>query len=297
MLIKLIDDLCTKYAAGDAVVKQLVDNVDIWILPSMNPDGFERRQRGNYRNYDLNRNFPDQFGWTTGPPQPETTAVMAWSQASDFVLSANLHGGDLVANYPWDGNAQRRSGLYAASPDDLTFRMLATVYASKHAKMRASREFPGGITNGAEWYVLYGGMQDWNYLNTSNMEITLELSFDKYPPASTLDGYCADNREAMYAYMSLVKDTGVRGRITGLASQEYKSLKLVVSRKKDDSFIAIDHIIHPTKDGYYHRLLAAGQYQLSVSCPAAGQCRTQTSSFEIPARQTTPVTLDFNMGQ
>lgn len=121
--------------------------------------------RGNYNNLDLNRNFPDQFGWSTGAQQPETSAVMAWSAAQNFVLSANLHGGDLVANYPWDGNAQRRSGQYAACPDDLAFRLLASTYAGKHAKMRASREFTGGITNGAEWYILYGGMQvranDW----------------------------------------------------------------------------------------------------------------------------------------
>ncbi len=128
-------------------------------MPSMNPEGFEAGSRGNYNNLDLNRNFPDQFGWSTGVQQAETSAVMAWSSAHNFVLSANLHGGDLVANYPWDGNAQRRSGQYAGCPDDLAFRMIASTYASKHAKMRASREFSGGITNGAEWYILYGGMQ------------------------------------------------------------------------------------------------------------------------------------------
>lgn len=48
---------------------------------------------------------------------------------------------------------------YSACPDDAVFRTVALAYASLHPKMRASREFRDGITNGAEWYILYGGMQ------------------------------------------------------------------------------------------------------------------------------------------
>lgn len=58
---------------------------------------------------------------------------------------------------------------YSKSPDDETFIAVSKKYAHAHRKMWASKEFPDGITNGAAWYPLYGGQQDWDYIHTGRM--------------------------------------------------------------------------------------------------------------------------------
>lgn len=60
------------------------------------------RCRYNSRGFDLNRNFPDYFKQNTKREQPETDAVKEWISKIQFVLSGSLHGGALVASYPYD---------------------------------------------------------------------------------------------------------------------------------------------------------------------------------------------------
>ena len=84
-----------------------VHGLDLWVIPTMNPDGLARGTRQNAHGVDLNRNFP--FRWTdldgryeSGPApasEPETQAVMRFFEEvrPRFVVSFHqpLHGVDV----------------------------------------------------------------------------------------------------------------------------------------------------------------------------------------------------------
>ena len=120
---------------------------------------------------------------------------MRWSKSWGMNAAINYHEGALVANYPWDGNADG-STSYSESPDDATFRYLAQTYADAHPRMNRSAEFKGGITNGAEWYPLWGGMQDWHYVNTGTYDITVEVDDEKWPREELLPNIVAEHAAA-----------------------------------------------------------------------------------------------------
>ena len=90
-----------------------------------------------------------------------------------------------------------------AAPDDEVFKALALTYASPHETMRNGNNCPGdplfagGITNGAKWYDVPGGMEDFNYLHSNCFEITMELSCCKYPAASNLANEWRINKESL----------------------------------------------------------------------------------------------------
>merc|ERR1712045_497581 len=309
LLLHLANYLCEEYLSGNEEIVKMVDNTRIHLMPSMNPDGWRTSTdhggkdfligRTNANNVDLNRDFPnlDRIVYSNEEHhqnlnnhlmdfvkhldhkiQPETESVMKMIMENPFVISANMHGGDLVANYPYDEARGINPTEYSASPDDETFKHVAQTYAKNHPRMSdpdtpgCDKKFnpfakQGGITNGAAWYTVEGGMQDFNYLSSNDFEITLELGCDKYPDASLLQKEWEDNKQSLLefawqahlGFKGLVKDADTLQGIANALIHVKNITRIARSYRRSDD---INHDITSVHDGDYWRILTPGEYEV-----------------------------------
>jgi carboxypeptidase D len=257
LCLELIHLLTDQYGI-DPQITNLVNNVEIWIMPLMNPDGYTLGMRSNAQGTDLNRDFPDRVkdpNNTWVGRAKETEHVMKWGFTHSPVLSANFHGGALVVNYPFDSDPNPYAN-YSATPDDALIIEQSLTYSKLNFPMYNSSSFYQGITNGIAWYLIYGGMQDWNYVWMSCNDVTIELG-SKWPPYSQIPGYWNDNRASMLAYMEKCLE-GVRGVVTNSVTGD--PLNATVRA------VGIDHDVFTDPDvGDYHRMLLPGTYTIRVS--------------------------------
>ncbi|CAK6980406.1 carboxypeptidase M [Scomber scombrus] len=283
LLLQLINDLVRGYRNNETWSLRLLNSTRIHIMPTMNPDGFSQagthcmysQGRFNYNGVDLNRNFPDAFSGLRRQQQlneekrePEVRAVMDWLKMESFVLSANLHGGALVASYPYDNSngGSELVGGASVSPDDDVFVHLAKVYSHNHASMHNggrcddNRPFLDGITNGYQWYPLSGGMQDYNYVWAQCLELTLEVSCCKFPPAKELPVHWTDNRKSLLAFIQQVH-LGVKGRVLDGSGVPVQNAVVQVKGRSNMCPFRTD------RHGEYYRLLLPGNYSFTVTYP------------------------------
>jgi hypothetical protein len=255
LLVKLIEDIGNRYYSGDTEIIDLVDNTEVFIMPSMNPDGALKRQRGNGAWKDLNRNFPDFSTLdnrdTPDGREPETMAVMIWQRNRNFSLSANFHGGTKVVNYPWDTTR-------APAPLTAMTIELSEEYASKVDGFFNSTEFPGGIVNGNAWYEVNGGMQDWSYHYHNDLQVTIELSHRKWPPYSDIPHYYSENSWSLVRFLKRVHQ-GLGVKLPSNASKGKISIHRIENgRKKKVGAYRINN-------GEFYKVLNQGIYEVEVT--------------------------------
>lgn len=130
------------------------------------------------------------------------------------------------------------------------------MHDGKPCPMFPKENFTDGITNGAKWYSVTGGMQDWNYLVAGCMELTIEIGCFKFPYAADLPKYWLDNRDALIAYIEQAHK-GVRGFVTSTIGHPIKRAEVLVE--------GINHVVKSWEFGDYWRILLPGKYNITVS--------------------------------
>jgi len=277
---RMIHYLVDNYGT-DPAVTNLVDSAELWFNPHSNPDGYVNHSRYNAQGYDLNRSFPDPITDPIDNPAgrpTETQHLMNFGYPHNFILSANYHGGALVMNIPWDCQ-------HAQTPDHDMIWAVAEGYSYRNPPMWNSTQFYHGVTLGADWYVIHGGMQDWCYNWRNEVDITIEVSTTKWPAYSQMDTYWGNNRDSMLWYMNRVINGGiVKGIVTdGTTSAPLAATVNVVEIGKE--------IISDTQVGDYHRMLLPGTYTLTFTKEGY---ETQTIS-NVVVTEATPTVVDVSL--
>ena len=112
-----------------------------------------------------------------------------------------------VVNYPWDYHHE----LHA---DDAWYRFISREYADEAMAVDPDYMFgwpDDGITNGAEWYVIHGGRQDYVNYYLEGREVTLELSTGLRLGSNHLEEHWNINRRSLLNYMAQCT-YGIRGK-------------------------------------------------------------------------------------
>ncbi|MBP9084154.1 MAG: carboxypeptidase regulatory-like domain-containing protein [Bacteroidia bacterium] len=269
LMLRLIDSLLTTYGTNSRLT-QLVNNAEIWINPLANPDGTYRSgnstvygaTRGNYNNYDLNRNFPDPIYGVYPDQQIETGRFRAIAEANNFALVANFHGGTEVVNYAWDTWTNEYPD-YKHHPDEAWYQYISHLYADTCQANAPSNYMTGyddGITNGGAWYIINGGRQDYTNYYRWGREVTIEISDTKLIPAAQLPAHWNYNRKSFIKYMEAVLK-GVNGVVTDTLGNPVKAKITVLNHDVDNSEVYSD------STGFYLRMLAPGTYSLKFEAP------------------------------
>jgi PKD repeat protein len=192
---------------------------------------------------------------------------MAFQAQQNFHLGMNIHGGAEVINYPWDNRAP-------VTADDAWWRYICQEYVDTARGFNSNymRGRGTGVTNGADWYIVYGSRQDYaNYFDHCR-ELTLEISSTKMPSASNLPNFWNWNYRS---FLNFIEQGlyGIHGTITDATTGLPMKARIeIIGHDNRNS-----HVFSDTNTGYYARPIKAGTYTLTYSAQGyAKEVRTLT---------------------
>jgi Zinc carboxypeptidase len=238
-LMRLLIEYLTDNYGTDPTVTDLVDNREIWVQPSINPDGHEAGTRSNSNGVDMNRNHG--YMWSYGGSGPfseqELQVFRAYSLERNFSMSLSFHGETTYFNYCWNFTGE-------SAFDKTHLHALGSQYVTWN-----------GYTNteGYDWYQTNGDTNDWSYGCRGDFDVTIETPGYS---GSAIPVDWADNRDAML-YIIDQAAYGLSGVITDANSG--LPVEALVTVHQHPIMVYTDPVA-----GDYHRPLQAGTYDITV---------------------------------
>lgn len=245
----------------------ILENVDLYVGPNTNPDGtyhggnntVNGATRYNANGVDMNRNYADPHGSAHPDGNPyaqETEWFMQLAQENNFVMGANYHGGAEVMNYPWDNT-------YTLHADDQWYQLISHEYADLTHQVSSGymTDYNNGITNGAAWYMIGGGRQDYMNGYAECRELTIECSNTKNPNASQMPTFWNYNKNSIFAFVNQVLN-GIHGTVVDASSKAPIGGATITLTGHDDQYSTVSTQL-PAGD--FHRPVKGGTYNVRIT--------------------------------
>jgi PKD repeat protein len=274
-IIRFARDLCLNYNENPNIT-YLVDNREIWLYPMVNPYGREANPitRYNSNGVDLNRDCGymwDADGSTYGAfNEVESKALRTCNLENQFVVYTSYHSGTEFVSYPWSYRPDPTS-------DHAHIDQLASIYVntSGYPSLPYGQGYSG-------MYPINGSTKDAYYGITGSVSWSIEISYDKQPPASEIMLYYNYNKPAMLAMIEYA-GYGLSGSVTDAGTGDPVAAMVFVNNYYP---AYTDPAV-----GDYHKYVLPGTYSVTVK---ANGYETQTvNNITVTANNST--VTDFQL--
>ncbi len=270
VFVEMVKYLASSYGT-DTLVTRLIDEREIWIVPLVNPDGYEDETRYNGNGVDLNRNWGWMWGEAHRPgnspmSEPETRALTAHLWRHPVVLDASYHSGTVFLAYPWSYT------YHDTIPDKPHVHFLSGRYCSHNGYAYGQ----GAV----HMYPFSGAAKDLEYA-WGSLTWSIEIHGHKWPIADSIVPTFNLNRDAMLELWHQV-GKGIHGTVTDAATGMPVHAQVWVGPGNMPGYTCPEL-------GDYHRFYLPGTYSLTFRAP--GYRDTTVSPVVVPATGDSAVTI------
>ncbi len=283
--LNIIKTLCNSYG-NDKNITKWVNNMEIWFVPVINPDGYKyvldnnlgfpwwrKNLRDNdnngefnplYDGVDLNRNYDynwDEGGdghpssWFYRGPKPfsekEIRAIMELAIRENFVMGISYHSYGESILFPW--------GNYKRPPDLDLIVEIASELASNIKKVSGNGKYSILPLNGR-----VGQSSIWMYGQLRILDYIVEVGTEYFPAEDKIPFILQENLKGAYYLFDRVLGTGVRGHVFDMDTKKPLLAEVEVIEFSSD-------YVKPRKTdlkfGSFYRLLYPGNFTLAIRSP------------------------------